>query len=377
MPGEATPLVPSESSSSACGTRTVTISAIASLVAIAVVKVQLTAYIFELAKYPTFYSFYSCIVTVGLLLLAFIVMPNQWSLPKKEMFLGPHYALTLVVLFNTFDLAFTNIALASISITLQQCIAATNPFWTLLIEAMLYGKCQHPIVYGAVLGTVAGTVLAVAAAEGDEQQTVSALGVVAAAVATLCSASRYAFTHAAFVEFEGQMSPLSLLFWVDLLMLPIYVPWICINGSAAAVFTSGMMRSQDWICFTGTAALGGVRALTQYFVLNLVAATSMSTANIFTIVLNILISMTWQPISVSPALVGGIVLVVAATALYAYLKSERERSCCGVTVVNDEGDGAPCESERAESGRGREPSMLAPVPVPVPGPVPVSRERQQ
>ena len=39
---------------------------------------------------------------------------------------------------------------------------------------------------------------------------------------------------------------------------------------------------EEWGSFTGTAMLGGVRALTQYVVLIFVSATSMSTANTFT-----------------------------------------------------------------------------------------------
>ena len=73
----------------------------------------------------------------------------------------------------------------------------------------------------------------------------------------------------------------------------------------------------------GTAALGGVRALTQYVVLVFVSATSMSTANIFTQILNIGFSLVLQSdeITVTAALITGIITVILASGMYAFIKS--------------------------------------------------------
>ena len=132
IPAEGTPLVGREAntrkSSRSISDRSLTVAAVMLLIIVGVCKVQLTAYLFSLAKYPTAYSFYTCIVSTVLLVPVFILVPSTWGVPTKEMFLGPHYALTLIVLFTTFDLGFTNIALANISAALQQCIAATAPF---------------------------------------------------------------------------------------------------------------------------------------------------------------------------------------------------------------------------------------------------------
>ena len=68
--------------------------------------------------------------------------------------------LLTIVFFTAFDLAFTNIALARISTALQQCIAATNPFWTIMLETALYQRFQHPVTYLTVALLVVGAGLA-------------------------------------------------------------------------------------------------------------------------------------------------------------------------------------------------------------------------
>ncbi len=357
-PAEGTPLVQREPSIVPAATpserksdrnladRTWTVAAVMLLISIAVCKVQLTAYLFSMAKYPTAYSFYTCLVTTVMLVPAFILAPSTWGTPSKEMFLGPHYALTLIVLFTTFDLGFTNIALANITTALQQCIAATTPFWTIMIESLLHRRCYHPIVYGTVLGLVAGAVLASLA----DVRSLNVFGAVAAVVAVICSASKSAFTHAAFKQQNSSMSPLALLFWVDLLMIPIYVPWVLVNGELYDLVAESGMSMSEWWQFFGTAALGGLRALTQFLVLRLVTATSMATANIFTMVLNILISMTWQHPEVSPTLFVGIVIVVLCSMLYTYLKSSKD-ACCGVMREwNGHADDDSSGSSRSISG---------------------------
>jgi len=343
-PVEGTPLVGREAnnrkSSRSISDRSLTVAAVMALIIVGVCKVQLTAYLFSLAKYPTAYSFYTCIVSAVLLVPVFILVPSTWGVPTKEMFLGPHYALTLIVLFTTFDLGFTNIALANISAALQQCIAATAPFWTIMIESLLHRRCYHPILYSTVLGLVFGAVLASVATV----RSLSVFGAIAAVIAVICSASKFALTHAAFTQQnsnkETSIGPLALLFWVDLLMIPIYMPWVLINGELIDMFKDSSMHANEWWQFTGTAALGGVRALTQYLMLSLVTATSTATANIFTMVLNIMISMTWQPkelLAVSPELFVGIVIVICCSVLYVYLKSSRD-ACCGVIHEWNGGD---------------------------------------
>merc|ERR1712146_873078 len=84
--------------------------------------------------------------------------------------------------------------------------------------------------------------------------------------------------------------------------------------------------STDWWNMTGTAALGGVRALTQFVVLMFVSATSMSTANVFTQILNILIALIFTQSDmtvVSAPLIIGVALVMVFSFVYAIIKSNK------------------------------------------------------
>ena len=323
-----------------CSPATATTIALVSLVTIVVVKVQLTAWLFSMSKFPTVYSFYSAIVTDVMLIPMFLLFPKQWGVPSLDMFGPPKFVFTLIIIFTTFDMAFTNIALANISVALQQCIAATNPFWTVMIESVLYGKFQHPIIYGTVSGLVVGAILV----SVSDINRVNVTGVLFACAAVLCSASKYAFTHAAFRQYQGKLSALSLLFWVDLLMIPIFIPWVWANGEVVLLLNANM-NATEWWQFTGTAALGGVRALTQFFVLSYTTATTMSVANTFALVLNIVISLIWQDEEDDEEnggeiilLYAGIGVVILFSAFYAYLKSSKD-ACCGVMRSSGGGGG--------------------------------------
>lgn len=345
LPREVTPLVDGPgvagsadsggrgTSSTASGsTRLATVLSLFALVSIAVVKTQLTAHLFHSSKYPTAYSLWSCVVTC-VLLVPFLALSERsvpqllvpclgrshfsrtWGTPTRPM-VG---VLSLIVVFTAFDLGFTNIALANISTALQQCIASTNPFWTLMIETAVHGQWQRWQIYAAVFGLVAGATLA---SVGSFDR-ISAWGVAAACLAVLSSASKYVFTHRAFHAFKGELGALALLFWVDLLMAPIYLVWTLGNGELVQMFRVAFASTRVTLAFTFTGALGGVRALTQYVVLMFVSATSMSTANIFTQVLNIAISIPLQRTPLTPYLGAGILLVIGSSAAYTLLKAHK------------------------------------------------------
>jgi len=320
-PAESTPLVSSSTDGDVKSPeeQMKTFGALVLLVTIAVIKTQLTAYLFSYSHYPTAYSLWSCIVTCVMLVPIFIF---QYFVQGKPM-QYPHRAMAptlfLIVFFTSFDLGFTNIALAELSTALQQCIAATNPFWTILIETALYQKFQHFLIYGAVTMVVVGSVLTSIAPRLRS----TTFGVIAAVVAVLCSASKYVFTHSAFKKFKGDLGALQLLFWVDLFMIPIYLIWTMSNGELFDLFNVAFAEASTFWQMTGTAALGGVRALTQYIVLAFVSATSMSTANIFTQTLNIVISIPIQDTEVTPMLISGISVVIIFSSFYTYMKTVR------------------------------------------------------
>ena len=305
--------------------------------------------------YPTAYSLYSCIVTILLLVPIFLLdgripgMSKQWGVPVKAMFIKPPEArshafdvigaFTLMVIFTALDLGATNIALAHVSIALQQCIAATNPFWCLMIETALFRRHQHFMIYLAVSCVVLGA-LVVSVSQGGGKD--NAVGLLAACVAVLSSASKYALTHHTFKTFKGVLGPNALLFWLDLLMIPIYVLWILIGDGIGVMHELDILKSAAFTDaaifwqFTGTAGLGGVRAVSQFVMLFFVSATSMSLTNIFTQILNILISVVLQPdkMVVNPPMVIGIVIVVISFFTYTHLKTHKA-ACWGIMLPKD------------------------------------------
>ena len=181
------------------------------------------------------------------------------------------------------------------------------------------GRWQHPLIYLCVAGLVTGAAMA----SFGSVDLISLWGVCAAVVAVICSASKYCFCHRAFSDFKGELGALGLLFWVNLLMIPVYLLWTTANGELGLFFSAERFRLATAVPLTGVAALGGVRALTQYVVLLVVSATSMSTANIFTQILNIVIAIPLQQTLVTPLLGTGVSLVCGCAPLYAFLKSSK------------------------------------------------------
>jgi hypothetical protein len=233
--------------------------------------------LFSTANYPTAYSLWSCIVTCLMLVPVFLLYPSKWAVPSKEMFLGPSYALTLIIVFLCADMGFTNSAIAELNLALQQCIAATVPFWTVIIESLKNNKWQHPLIYLVVSVVVVGTILTVM----GQMEPPSTWGLVAAVLAVLSSASKSVFTHAAFMQYKKQLPSMAMLFWLDVFMAPIFIVWSLSNGELQALLTSGMDFTA-WMQFTLTAALGGVRALAGFFLLILTSPTSNAIGNVIT-----------------------------------------------------------------------------------------------
>lgn len=295
-----------------------TVVSISGLIGVNVIKVQLTAHLFETAGYPTAYSFWSAICTIILLIPLFICKRSLFGMPTLAML----PILSAVVMFTTLDMAFQNIALSSVSTALVMCIMGTVPFWTSLFETILYCKVQHGLIYITVSFLVLGAVLVALASPITRAST---LGTVFACLAVLCSASKAVFTHDTFKQYKKVMSPPALLFWIDVMMLPIFIPWTVANGEMMEMFDDITNDAHAFGMLTFVASLGGVRALLGFYVLSYVTATSSAVVNIFTQDCNILISLpiqagTSRAIPIGPELIGGISSSMGASAFYTFIK---------------------------------------------------------
>ena len=218
---ENTPLVNGKEAAAGEVSPVTTGLAIFVMIFIAVTKTQLTAFLFSYSNYPTAYSGWSAFVTCLLIGIVFPFVPKMWAVPTRDML----PMLGLIILFTTLDLAGTNIALANLSTALQQSISATNPFITIIIETALYCRIQHWLTYIVVALVVIGTILTTVG-----QAELNPLGLTFAIVQVFSSACKYAFTHKTFRDFKGQLGALALLFWIDLMMIPIFLVWTLISG---------------------------------------------------------------------------------------------------------------------------------------------------
>jgi drug/metabolite transporter (DMT)-like permease len=314
-----------------------TLIAVNGLIAVNVIKVQLTADMFKtFADVAQAYSLYSALCTVLLLVPIFLLKPSEWGRPTREMM----PILIAVVTFTTLDMGFQNSALASgTSVALVMCIMATNPFWTVVFETLMYRKCQHWLAYFLVCCLVVGAVLV---SLGSPVSDATGSGIIFASIAVLCSASKAVFTHSAFKKYKKIMGPCALLFWVDIIMIPMYIVWIFIydwagidsqNQFATTVNIIRERGAQSFGTFTFVACLGGVRALLGFYVLSYITATSTAVVNIFTQDLNILISIPIQHIPVNAQLAAGVVTSMSASGLYTLVKTWKPclsnvDSCC-------------------------------------------------
>ena len=93
---------------------------------------------------------------------------------------------------------------------------------------------------------------------------------------------------------------------------------------------------------TGTAALGGVRAFTQFNLLSFVSATSLAVAATATTAFNIYISMTWQDMDITVRLRLSILLCPAHIALAH--EPHKSLSCSTLRVGCLISCGRPCLS---------------------------------
>merc|ERR1712166_700308 len=149
--------------------------AITFYILVAVVKTMLTKAFFEGgAAFPMGFSAISAIATCTVLIPVFLIDRTQWAVPKRDYMPGFLLVCTLVAL----DLALTNIAVALLAV----------------------GICIQ----------LAGVT---------------------------CSACKYVFAHSVMQKCKKDLGTFAFLFWIDVLILFILVPWAVINGELIAIIS--------------------------------------------------------------------------------------------------------------------------------------------
>ena len=239
---------------------------------VAVTKTILTKSVFLRTPQPIAYSVLSCFVTALCMLPIFACLRDTFRHPARHMLRG----LTLVSIAIAIDLACTNVAIALLSVALQQCIRAASPAATILLETFYSKTCRHPLMYVVVLLLCSGPVLA---QMGSRPYDYTWPGVISMCIAVVAGAFKYVLAHALIKEYRTSLGTLSFTFWVEIIVGLMLVPWAVASGEVFALATNPYSRA-DWALLLFTAAYGGVRIYSQFALLEYTSATTLAMANV-------------------------------------------------------------------------------------------------
>jgi drug/metabolite transporter (DMT)-like permease len=288
--------------------------AITFYILVAVVKTMLTKALFEGgAAFPVGFSAISAIATCTVLIPVFLIDRTQWAVPKRDYMPGFLLVCTLVAL----DLALTNIAVALLAVAIQQCIVATNPAFTVTIESIVRRKLAHPMIYFVIIFLCTGPVVAQIGAPADD---VNVVGICIQLAGVTCSACKYVFAHSVMQKCKKDLGTFAFLFWIDVLILFILVPWAVINGELIAII-SDPETPMEWFNLLFTAVLGGIRFFSQLLVLRVSTATTLSCANLAFQAINIYLSLAlFGKPTLTVGLVCGSLITLSSAGIYTYFK---------------------------------------------------------
>jgi len=283
-------------------------------IAIAVTKTLLTKSLLNDASTPVALSAMSCIVTCLMLVPLFIVKPSTRGTIDLRV---NGWGFALVTVLVTLDLAFTNISVSLLSVSIQQTLLALNPTATVIIESIVRKKINHPIIYLTVTVLMIGPIITNLGTPADK---ISVGGIIAQLFGVINSACKYVFAHSVMGACKKDAGAFAFLFWLDAATLIILVPWALIDGSFVRLFAS-LHGGLDWFKLIVTSFLGGMRFFSQLIVLRFTTATNLSCANIGFQAINIYLSLLlFRDQSVTPWLICGTVLTLITSAVYTYWK---------------------------------------------------------
>ena len=80
-------------------------------------------------------------------------------------------------------------------------------------------------------------------------------------------------------EYRDELGPLAFLFWVEVFILLILLPWAALNGELVALLRYAREERMG-LPLAACSALGGVRFFAELLILRTASATSLSTANL-------------------------------------------------------------------------------------------------
>jgi len=293
------------------------LTAFSFLVAVGVSKTLLTKFVFSHSPQPVAFSVLSCLAT-NLCLAPMLLYNGQLKCLTRAMIPGFAGICAAIAL----DLACQNVALAILSVALQQCIKATLPTFTVIVESVLARKRFHPAIYVTVALICVGPVLVACGSSWKAKSEAGSqtFGAIMMLVAMVGGAFKYVLCHKAIKEFREEMGVLGFTFWVETFVGLMLLPWAVLNGEAYAMATSGSTLG-EWALLWFTAAFGGVRVVAQFYFLAKTSATSLAMSGIAMQALTIIIGILAFGTRVTTLLELGVVFTILFSVLYTWLKT--------------------------------------------------------
>jgi len=294
--------------------------AFAFLVAVGVSKTLLTKLIFTHSPTPVAFSVLSCLAT-NICLLPILIYQRDFrflSVKQLRSFAGICVAIAL-------DLGCQNVALAILSIALQQCIKATLPTATVVVESIVRRKAFHPAIYVTVAAICIGPILVACQAswQGKSEAGSQLFGAIMMIVAMIGGAFKYVLCHATIKTYQQEMGVLAFTFWVECFVGLMLLPWAVLNGEAYKLLFETEQSAYEWALLWFTGAFGGVRVVAQFYFLAKTSATSLAMSGIAMQALTIVIGIVAFGTEVTTLLILGVTATVITSSVYAYLKTSK------------------------------------------------------
>lgn len=145
-------------------------------------------------------------------------------------------------------------------------------------------------------------------------------------IATFASSIKMVTTHAVIRQVRDEMGMVSFLFWLELSMVPILIPWAWLNGELSTVVSwDEYNEPMAWTFIMVVAVIGGLRAYVQNMVLKYNSALTLAAANILIQAMTILISIWVFNTSTTTEMDLGIAISLGGYALYTMQKTMNKK----------------------------------------------------
>lgn len=264
-----------------------------------------------------FHQVLSCLVTNAALGIGFALHPG--SLKSLDRSMVREFALVCVAI--AVDLGCSNVAISLISVALQQCVRATAPAATMLVERVCKRRPQKLKLVGAVGLVVVGPIIAQL---GSDLSGGSLLGIFMQLAAVLGGSLKSVYGHTILTEHKKRLGILSFLFWAEWFTAALLLPWAILAGEVADMWRYSIPLA-DWAVLWFTAGVGGLRIFAQLLFLQQTSATSLAISSIAVNALSSTLSIFFFHTPLTVLLVVGVAETVVATSLYTYLKLQAKR----------------------------------------------------